>query len=168
MLLQDPYAAPLHYGGAQPEGEVQALIDRECKMPLVVTDARWNNFRRWARYLGLARTDRNERLIPDPAAAVSEELDWVFRGDRSLPVGEFLTRLAERLPVLDGGRFRKTVVKAALKGGSPDGEVSSALSLALRRLRRADKLELEASHDAPEARVIGQEEITHVSDRRST
>ena len=102
VLAQDIYTADF-----ETHASVQALEQRQIRdagRRMLQNDVRWNGLRFWGDYLGFFWVDH--RRWPDPTAAVREELPAVFGSARELPAVEFLRRLAERLPVLDGGRWR--------------------------------------------------------------
>lgn len=120
-------------------------------------DVRWNGLRFWGDYLGFFWVDH--RRWPDPTAAVREELPEVFGGALELPAAEFMTRLAERLPVLDGGRYRVKVENAldpaAWHRPAQDNLLSTSLSRALWRLARpGGPLQLDYRSDAIEGRIL--------------
>jgi len=120
---------------------VEALEQRQFRdeaRRLLQNDTRWNGLRHWAKYLGFFWED--QRLWPDPTAAIREELPEVFGKQDELPAQDFITRLGERLPVLDGGRYRLEI-EAVLEPAewqppTPRGLLSTSLSRALWRLSR--------------------------------
>ena len=138
VLAQDIYAADF-----EKHESVQALEQgqiREAGRRILQNDVRWNGLRFWGDYLGFFWVDH--RRWPDPTAAVREELPAVFGGARELPAAEFLDRLAGRLPVLDGGRWRVEVEQsldpAAWHRPAQDNLLSTSLSRALWRLAQPD------------------------------
>src|SRR5690606_29461287 len=101
----------------------------------------------------------DQRRWPDPAAAIREELPEVFGKQNELPAEDLITRLGERLPVLDGGRYRLEI-EAALEPAEwqpparPD-LLSTSLSRALWRLSRpGGPLRLERRADAGDGRTL--------------
>lgn len=155
ILAQDIYTNEF---GAHPK--VQALEQRQFRdetRRLLQNDTRWNGLRHWAKYLGFFWEDH--RLWPDPAAAIREELPEVFGKQCELPAQDFITRLGEYLPVLDGGRYRLEI-EAALEPTEwqppprPD-LLSTSLSRALWRLSRpGGPLRLERRADAGDGHTL--------------
>lgn len=134
VLAQDIYTADF-----EKFESIQALEQRQVPEQgrrVFQNDVRWNGLRFWGDYLGFFWVDH--RRWPDPTAAVREELPAVFGGARDLPAAEFLDRLAGRLPVLDGGRWRIEVEQAldpaAWHRPAQDNLLSTSLSRALWRL----------------------------------
>lgn len=169
VLLQDPTGPGLGYDTPQAAENVEDRQQAQCLTDLgpVVNDARWNSFRRWARYLGLVRTSPENRLLPDPTTAVGDELDAIYAGTSDLPVDEFVRQVGQRLPILDDGDCQAQVIAKVLKSDplqelTGDRPVSRALSFALRRLARNDAIRLDNRGDAPRFRNLGNTVITHV------
>jgi hypothetical protein len=77
--------------------------EREDNWP-VPNQEQWQPLRRWASYLGLARTVGREGLIPDASEALLRRLPAMAPGDYS--VREFVTRCASVVPILDGGALQ--------------------------------------------------------------
>ena len=140
--------------------QVQALEQRQFRdeaRRLLQNDVRWNGLRFWGDYLGFFWVD--QRRWPDPTAAIREELHEVFGKQNELPAQDFITRLGERLPVLDGGRYRLEI-EAVLEPAEwqpptrPD-LLSTSLSRALWRLSRpGGSLRLEKRADAGDGRTL--------------
>jgi len=160
VLAQDSYAFP---GGKW--SEVDELIKAQVStrpMP-IQNDVRWYAYRDdYGPFLGLGWQSPlagvGAKLISDPAQAVLDELPGTFEDDRELSIGRFLERLAERLPVVDGGRYRQQMEeylqkRDAWKPREPH-EVSSSLSRALIRLEESGVIQLPARSDAPEEKVL--------------
>jgi hypothetical protein len=155
ILAQDIYVNEF---GAH--AKVQALEHRQFRdesRRLLQNDTRWNGLRHWGDYLGFFWED--QRRWPDPTAAIREELPEVFGGHNELPAQDFITRLGERLPVLDGGRYRLEI-EAALDPAEwqsparPD-LLSTSLSRALWRLSRpGGPLRFERRADAGDGRTL--------------
>lgn len=119
-------------------------------------DTRWHGFVEWASFLGLI-VKAGRTLIPNPASAVRGVLSDVFGGVRELPQELFFTRIAEALPVLDGGKYREQV-EATVEHpwrSVTMGEVSPSLSVALQQLESSGELLLESRSDAPHRRFLG-------------
>ena len=70
----------------------------------VPNQEQWQPLRRWASYLGLARTVGREGLIPDASEALLRRLPTMAPGDYG--VREFVARCASAVPILDGGALQ--------------------------------------------------------------
>jgi hypothetical protein len=124
-------------------------------------DTRWAGFKSWAVFLGFGWICRypNDALVIDPTSAVRDVLPQVFEGSRELRQAVFFTRLAEILPVLDGGDFRTRVEqkidRSVWSGVGPD-HVSSSLSRALNRLHDCGEVTLDQRADAEKRNLVGR------------
>ncbi len=152
VLLGDPRAGSLfftHHRNAQ--RNVQLLQDRYDATDLVVNGNRWTNFRRWSLFLGFSRHDHlagspKAGIVPDPTRAVRDELESIRSEATEMSLLELRDRLAERLPVLDGGSYRADVRRHV--GAREDARLASpSLALALLRCERAKMLRFEARAD---------------------
>lgn len=151
-LAQDPLNPPASWnepGGADVAQERQMSGGER----IFSNDTRWGAFDRWATFLGLAshlpRAGKSI-LVPDPTAAMRGLLSDVLPTAR-LPILEFLEQLAERLPVVDGGSYRRSVeerMRPESVRSSPEA-LSPSLSHALLRLRDEQLLRIEDLADAP-------------------
>ena len=116
-------------------------------------DTRWNGFRVWARFLGFAwqaRYPKKPALVVDPTPAIRDALPSLFGASTNLKQKVFFSRLSERLPVLDGGTYRRMVEEQLLHGRwhqPRQGELSASLSLALRRLEFEGTIRFEYNDD---------------------
>lgn len=117
---------------------------------------RWRAFVRWARYLGFSSDvsfysgsgSSLSALMPDPTRALISVLPTCTAPDEWIPLRTLTVTLAERLPVLDGGTYRR----AMIDHGMPEtpGDCSPALTLSLLRLQGLGMVELdEGTGDAP-------------------
>jgi hypothetical protein len=146
VLAQDPIALQGAKWDAIDALQKQQLPDG---LKVFAAEGRWAGFKAWAGCLGFAWTapyPTSGSLTIDPTEAIEAALPAVFAEQTTLDAGEFLRRLGEALPVLDGGRYR-TQVESRL---SPEAwrapavdHLSLTLSLALERLRLAGALVLE-------------------------
>ncbi|HEX8441712.1 protein DpdG [Archangium sp.] len=160
VLAQNSYAFP---GGKW--SDVDELIKEQVStrpMP-IQNDTRWYAYRDdYAPFLGLGWQSPlpgvGARLISDPTEAVLDELPGTFEGTRELPIGRFLERLAERLPVIDGGTYRQQIEEHLRKKDvwmpHASHEVSTSLSRALIRLEESGVIQLPTRSDAPEEKVL--------------
>ena len=153
VLAQDPYTFPSRYR------EVEQLRSSQGVEPTpFVNDTRWGGFSEWAAFLGAAFTGAKVGLVPNPSFAVRTALDEIFGNVDELAQAEFFTRLADALPVIDGGRYR-TVVEAQTSRPwrtHRSNEVSPSLSAALLTLEASRVLRLEMRSDAPTRVLLGR------------
>ena len=169
LLCRDP-ATPLAW-----EDNYRGLVEQDCGPEgasfELTNRARCNQFVYWARFLGFAwrlEIDRQNVVVPDPAKAIARNLGrWEASGPGWLPVGEFLSRLAVDLPVLEEGTARKFVEsKIAHDRRRPDGHISRSTSFALRRLERSGQIKMQRMADAQAMNLeLGSElrPVSHVS-----
>ncbi len=120
---------------------------------LLNNDVRWNNLRRWSLSLGFARSlPINSNLLPDPTGAIRKVLPDIFDESDELSHRQFIQRLAEKIPILDGGRYRRWLEEELSR--NPEWKsieknfLSSTLSLALRCLEKEGELDLLRKADA--------------------
>ena len=165
FLCQDP-AKPLSFGY-----NYKQLVDQDCGTEIasfeLINRDRFNQFVYWARFLGFAwRLDIDKRnvVVPDPTQAIARTLGrWEGRTDW-LPVGEFLSRLAVDLPVLEEGTARANVEsRIAPNMRRADGHISRSTSFALRRLERSGQIEMQRLADAPAMNLELGSELRPVS-----
>ena len=111
---------------------------------------------RWSTYLGFAvhhALDGKAYLVPDPTVAVRDALSDCCAGKRGeVDLPSVIDSLAEQLPVLDRGTYRKEV-ELHLRPDSlaqvPPGTLSTSLGNALRRLEDSKVITLSDRADAP-------------------
>ncbi|MBB5458756.1 protein DpdG [Paraburkholderia sp. Cpub6] len=153
-------------------GEINSLLTTqiEAGRSIFLNDTRWNGFRTWARFLGFATGDDSSFFL-DATVAVRWALTQIMQPDESVNASEFVSRLAECLPVLDSGVYRREVEQAlkneSWKGPMP-GYLSTSLSFALQRLQKQKTIGLVRLADASsQLTLVGQggrawESFTHV------
>jgi hypothetical protein len=108
----------------------------------------------YGHFLGFLEVVSSGSYIVDPTRAVRRVLVDLFGDDELLDCTEFLSRLALRVPLLDGGTYRaQAEAKMSDIGEKKDSArlISLALSLALERLRLSAEIELISKSDDPEA-----------------
>jgi hypothetical protein len=154
VLSQDTYA----FGARWPAVE-ELMSNQKVAPKAIVNDVRWQGFVEWATFLGLGWTSSGATINLDPAASVDWALGDVFGKQRELSQEHFLHRLAEEIPVVDGGRYR-TIVEGTI--GKPwrslaPNEVSPSLSTALTHLEARGAIRLESRADAAAASLIGRD-----------
>ena len=122
---------------------------------ILQNNTRWTPLVDWMFFLGLgiagATEGGGQTLIVDPAEAISDLLPAIFcEGAVQLSQGDFLTRLGEHLPVIDGGSYRNALEKkmTASWSGPAKGCLSPTLSRALLRLDSDRKIQLIEKADA--------------------
>ena len=70
---------------------------------------RWNAFKHWSCSLGFAYLSAEKRIVPDPTIAIRDDIDCTFPHLTEMPATEFIKKISENLPVLDGGKYRTLV-----------------------------------------------------------
>lgn len=147
-LAQDPYW--LSATDSRPGGG--PAIEREASeqgVPLSQGSGRWASFQEWAYFTGLA-VPTVHGFVPCPARAVRVKLPAMggLTTDLDLPLRDFLDQLAEALPVLDGGRYRREIdacrasASRRVNAAVANLQVSPALSLALLQLEHEGEIVL--------------------------
>ncbi|WP_263575044.1 protein DpdG [Devosia aquimaris] len=133
ILAQDVYTIDTSSHGTIDALENSQVADKAKRM--LQNDTRWNGLRTWMVYLGFARSGSSVTI--DPTQALRESLDEVFGAEQTLAAPLFVDRIAEVIPVLDGGLYRRQI-EDLLKGSTwhrpPASTLSTALSRAIRRL----------------------------------
>ena len=164
VLTQDPYSFPSVYSG------VELLQSRQEISPRIfANDTRWQGLAEWAVFLGAGFTSSRSGLTLCPAFALRVFLDDVFEESTELPQEEFFLRLANALPIVDGGQYR-VIVEGQIANpwrNQLPSEVSPSLSAALEALEAAGTLRLEMHSDAPTRMLLGRagaeaHRITHI------
>lgn len=118
--------------------------------------------------------ERSSRYICDPTRAIENVLDEIFSGENELQGGEFVKKLSEILPILDGGYYR-TKVEAQMhtKHNRINNEISASLSHALFRLNVANKIGFVDRADNKESLTVRlpdgeRSSISWIVDRRAS
>lgn len=148
LLTQDIFSLPRTWN------EIEGLQREQVNLEKVIqNDSRWSGLRFWARYLGFATGDSGAFVV-DPTDAIRSQLGAVFQGTVNLPANTFVSDLAERLPILDSGKYRQEVESRMNEKvwRRPDANhLSMSMSFALRRLELNNLIELEPKADAEQA-----------------
>jgi hypothetical protein len=116
-------------------------------------DTRWGAFDRWATFLGFGRhlpRDGKDVLVPDPTAVLREAAPAVLTTQRQ-EIGVVVEELGRRIPVLDGGVYRREV-EARMRPETVQSSgdlLSPSLAHALFRLSDERVILLEDLADAP-------------------
>ncbi len=144
MLAQDIYHfMPTSHATVEPLCNDQA---KSAEVILLQNDTRWPGYKSLAKFLGFARTDSGKpggALLTDPTPAVFSSLYKCLPTKEYISINEFMERLADSLPVLDGGKYRKEVeskLKPEKWKAPISGAVSTSLSRALLRLQASGDL----------------------------
>lgn len=167
VLAQDVYT--LDTGSHDKVGAVEAKQVADKSKRMLQNDTRWNGLRTWMVHLGFARG--GPQVTVDPTEALRDTLPDVFGDERVLPARDFVDRLAQALPVLDGGAYRRQV-EGTLNGAGwsapPEGTLSTSLSRAMRRLDHEGFVAVEQRSDTEEGvSLVGVNQrrwarVTHV------
>lgn len=153
MLAQDIYRC-VFVANHEAEAVENAQLGEESRS-LFRNNTRWNGFKAWAPFLGfgtLGRYPRADAFQIDPTVAVRDSLDAVFAVCGQLAIADFMSLLAEALPVIDGGLYRREVelqLNPRHWESVKEQEISTSLSRALIRLREAGVLRLDNRSDSP-------------------
>ena len=150
FLTRDPHQ-PLPWKGGY-RGVVSEDCGEEAGSFDLTDEARSQQFVHWAVYLGFAwrlTAVGQDAVFPDPTAALVRNLPSLIPSKGRLAVAELMASLAERLPVLEGGRAREEV-EALLPTDRRrlERELSRSTSLALERLEARGLLSMERVADA--------------------
>jgi hypothetical protein len=152
-LAQNPLRPPAVWnepGGIQVVEVEQFGADGER---VFSNDTRWNSFCRWATFLGFGRylpRDGKDILIPDPTDVIRHTVPSLLTEKRK-EIGIVIEELGQRIPVLDGGSYRREV-ESRMKPEAVRGAtnlLSPSLAYALLRLRDERVIVLEDLADAP-------------------
>jgi hypothetical protein len=150
-LAQDPLQPPASWnepGGVDVAQERQFTSGER----IFSNDTRWFAFDRWATFLGFGRSlprAGKTVLVPDPTEVIRDAVPSVLTTQR-LEIGVVIEELGYRIPVLDGGTYRRDVEarmkpEAVLSG---DDLISPSFAHALLRLRDERIIMLEDLPDA--------------------
>jgi hypothetical protein len=156
--------------------EIELLASTQVRgAALIQNDTRWNGLRFWARYLGFASGDSRSFFV-DPTEAVRHEIGTFLKDGDSLDAFTFMEALAQRIPVTDGGAYRREVESRMddTNWKKPaDGHLSMSLSFAIRRLSLEGALIFESKSDAQRAFTLTGKDhassmaFTHVRARKA-
>lgn len=124
---------------------------------------RWGPFRRWACSLGFAWVNPNGHLVPDPTAAIRDSLPELFEGVSELTAQDFVKKLGEAVPVLDGGRYREFVTSNWERPPTEERGLTVPLSDALERLVGEQAIAVYDRADAPRVAKADSSTFSHVA-----
>jgi hypothetical protein len=168
FLLQDP-TQPLTWGR-----NYQANIEVDCGPDVNSFDltnaARFQQFVYWARYLGFAwrlELQGVNVVFPDPTAALTRHLPTIAGKKGRMPIQDVINKLAQLLPVLEGGTARLAVESyLSQEKRRPAEQLSRSTSMALECLELLGRLVLERLADAPAINLdsfSGLRAVSHVT-----
>jgi hypothetical protein len=123
---------------------------------------RWNPFRRWACSLGFAWANPNGHLVPDPTVAIRDALPDVFAGQVELSARDFVIKVGECVPVLDGGRYREFVTNNWQRPPTEERGLTVPLTDALERLAAEREISVYDRADAPRVAKADGSTFSHV------
>ena len=151
-LAQDPYSFPTSYKAAETLQNDQGVTPRPF-----TNDTRWPGFLEWATFVGAGFKTGRVGFVPVPWFAVQTTLGTVFGEARVLAQADFFERLAECLPIVDGGSFRLQIAAQSNRPWRSESgtEVSPSLSAALLTLEASGVLRLAERSDAPQRMLLG-------------
>jgi hypothetical protein len=110
-------------------------------------NARYSQFRDWVCFLGFAWRDPRGAIVPDPTPQLRGRLPSIFRDETTITLEEATKRIAEAIPVMEGGTFRDQVEKFVTT--RPPGYLSESTATAWSRLADEGLVELIYEADAP-------------------
>lgn len=143
LLAQDVYRTTF---GAVEELELKQIADPQVR--LMRNDTRRNGLQFWAHFLGFVRQPGGGDI--DPTVAIRDTLPEFIAPGEDMPARLFVEKLAEALPVLDGGRWRIAVESRLESQALPsmaEGQLSTSLSRALIALMMEEELAFENRAD---------------------
>lgn len=160
MLCQNVYTT--EFAGYEEAQDRDIAQFKDESIRAFTTSVRWAGFKDWASFLGfgwIAHFPKNKSFVIDPTVAVCDSLPDVFSKSRELDHKTFFTRLADELPVVDGGRYRREIegrIDPEAWQAPKSDQVSTSLSRALYRLNAEGILTLESRADADKRTLLGQ------------
>jgi hypothetical protein len=133
---------------------------------------KYTGLNRWLSYIGLGWYDSNSQFQPDPVERLQRALPAIFGSKKKLPGDDFMEKLAEACPELDGGKLFLQANK--YRGYDPtQKQCSLGLGQALLGLHEDGKIRLTCTNDS-RSWIIGiaeptfddwikSDRITHIS-----
>jgi hypothetical protein len=167
-MAQDPYA-----GSEWDEASVLKLAARQGIERLWGGDGRWQAFREWAYFCGIA-IPTVKGFVLNPARAVRASIQGRSRDgllSKVLTLPEFIAAIAEDVPIVEGGRYRKLIDERIDRDSvfANARRVSPCTSLALLQLDHEGEIVLldQAGDVAVKYALVGQgdrvvRQVSHV------
>jgi len=161
LLAQDQLTFQGQQRGAQgldTPGKIAEAVNSRLPSDLSINESNEANWLKdWGIFLGFLEPFAGG-VITDPTQAIEPFLAEIFDyKNRALPVRDFITALAEHLPMLDGGSYRQVMEPLLEEGGwqRPLGNrVSASLSHAILRLEKGLQLILEQPSDDSRSMIL--------------
>jgi hypothetical protein len=146
FLNLDVLSGPYHFN--KTTTKISELQEQQTGERPIYNEWRWLPFIRWARYLGFLSDmslysgsgGSTDAALPDPTRAVADTLPR-FLDVEFTPIESVVASLAEALPVLDRGVYRRAILDRGAP--EPPSDISPALTLAFQRLAAQGVVELE-------------------------
>lgn len=163
LLAQDVYR--MRFSDAQ-SLELRQVANDDLR--LMQNDTRKNGLQFWSHFLGFVRQPGGGDV--DPTLAIRETLPACIAAGEEMPAAEFVERLAQRLPVLDGGIYRVAVESQLERDAlSPlqSGQLSTSLSRAMFSLMVDQTLQFENRADVGRSVVFTGRDGLRVDHRYS-
>jgi hypothetical protein len=163
LLAQDVYR--MRFSDAQ-SLELRQVANDDLR--LMQNDTRKNGLQFWSHFLGFVRQPGGGDV--DPTLAIRETLPGCIAAGEEMPAAEFVERLAQRLPVLDGGIYRVAVESQLERDAlSPlqSGQLSTSLSRAMFSLMVDQTLQFENRADVGRSVVFTGRDGLRVDHRYS-
>lgn len=117
-------------------------------LTLMQNEARVTGLRSWGHFLGFIRHPRAIEI--DPTQAILEVLPDCISPGEEMPARDLIERLAQALPVIDGGRYRQAVLDKLRDNALPPlqaNQLSTSLSRALHCLMINQDLHFKSRSD---------------------
>lgn len=153
FLSHDKLISAKSYSNAFEQYKNQFPAD---SMP-ITNNTRWGGFTRWVMFLGFAERVGDDYL-PDPTRAVKESLPEIFENQNEFSSSEFLSKIREKIPVLEGGWMSDKVTREMTNYQKPpDTRCSFSLAVALKRLNDAGIIELGRPADPLAIPILNQD-----------
>jgi len=163
-MCQDVFTKFFNPHAPLQEEEMKQMNYATKELCVFRNDTRWSSFKYWAQLLGFAWTDSTGTLQIDPTLAVRDVLEDLLEDGEEISLGDFRSKLAEKLPVLDDGVYWKKVrehIDPSIVPKVGKKRLSPALSRALVRLDSAEEIRLKQISDAEPFSLSCPAELTH-------
>jgi hypothetical protein len=124
---------------------------------LMQNNTRRSGLKAWGQFLGFLRPVLKPEIEIDPTVAIRDVLPELLQPGEGLPVANFMDELAMKLPVLDGGVWRRDVQTRMRPNALPpmaEGQLSTSMSRALLNLMRNEEIFLENRADTRSGVVL--------------
>lgn len=105
LLGRDASAAAGPAAALQWEARFENEVFGGRTQPNRFNESKYRGLRRWFRYCGLGWHDGDDRFHPNPYERLARRLPLIFGKQRDLPIDDFMDRLSEFCPELDGGHL---------------------------------------------------------------